>query len=160
LPFGNLSAQDPLQAVFRTMDQAALTFKSLKADMKKLHHNDFAHEDETDTGTILVKRPKRQDFKVLINFVQPDAKGMSLDGTKVQIYYPKRKEIEEYDLGKSRRGEVEQFILLGFGSNSRELQSAYTIKFVGKETVGDNKTTRLELRPKADDIRSTFPKFE
>ena len=158
--FGAKAAEDSLETVFHRMDQASRTFKSLRANMRKVKYTDFVHEELVDNGVIKVKVPKPGSFQVLIDFKDPDQKTMSLDGVKFQIYYPKQKAVETYDLGKSHRAQVEQFVLLGFGSNSRDLQNAYTVKYVGTETVDNQKTWRIELYPKSEDVKSMFPKFE
>ncbi len=158
--FGAKAAEDSLDTVFRRMDQASRTFKSLKANMRKVKYTDFAHDELVDNGTIRVRVPKPGSFQVLIDFKDPDPKTMALDGVKFQIYYPKQKSVESYDLGKSHKAQVEQFVLLGFGSNSRDLQNAYTVKYGGTETVANEKTWRIELYPKSEEVKSTFPKFE
>jgi outer membrane lipoprotein-sorting protein len=158
--FGAKAAEDSLETVFRRMDQASRTFKSLKANMKKVKYTSFVNEQDVENGTIRVKVPKPGNFQVLIDFTDPDPKKVALDGVKVQIYYPKQNAIEPYDLGKIHKNEVEQFVLLGFGSNSRDLQSAYTVKYGGPEIVDNKKTWRIELYPKNEQVKTTFPKFE
>jgi outer membrane lipoprotein-sorting protein len=97
---------------------------------------------------------------MLIDFQQPDQKKVMIAGTKVDIYYPKTQIVQEIDLGKNHRGQVEQFLLLGFGSNSKDLESAYHIRMVGPEAVADEPATRIELVPKSKDLLAQFPKFE
>jgi outer membrane lipoprotein-sorting protein len=157
---GALAADDPLQAVFRRMDQSAARFKGLKADMRKLAHTQVINEDSVDTGTIVVRVPKPHDLRMLIDFQQPDQKSVMIAGTKVQIYYPKTVIVQEIDLGKKHRSQVEQFLLLGFGSNSKDLQDAYSIKLGGPETIAGEPTMRIELIPKYKDLLAQFPKFE
>jgi outer membrane lipoprotein-sorting protein len=158
--FGAHAADDPLQAVYAKMDQASASFKTLRADMKKVQHLDVLHEDTTDSGSILVKVPKPHDFHVFIDFEQPDKKNVELNGGKVQIYYPKSNSVQEIDLNKQHRAQLEEFVLLGFGSSSKDLQRAYEVKLGGPETVGGEKTTRIELRPKSQDVASAYPRFE
>jgi outer membrane lipoprotein-sorting protein len=153
-------AADNLAGVFQRMDQAAPKFKGMRADMKKVSHTAVMNIDETDTGTIVVKVPKPHDFHMLIDFQQPDKKTVEVAGTKVQMYYPKTNEVQEKDFGKGHKTEVEQFLKLGFGSTSKELQDAYTVTYGGPETVAGQKTTRIELVPKSADLAATFPKFE
>jgi len=43
-------------------------------------------------------------------------------------------------------------MLLGFGSNSKDLESAYSIRLGGPETVAGQEATRLELIPKSPDV--------
>jgi outer membrane lipoprotein-sorting protein len=67
--------------------------------------------------------------------------------------------VEEYDLGKER-GMVDQFLLLGFGSSSKELQNAYSIRLGGPETVAGEKATRIELTPKSADVLAHLKKVD
>src|SRR6185369_6361052 len=107
-------ADNSLQAVFRRMDDAALKFKGLKADVKKLAHLDVINDDTVDTGTIVVKVPKPHELRMLIDFKQPDQKTVAVAGSKVEILYPKTNTVQEYDLGKSHKAQMEQFLKLGF----------------------------------------------
>ncbi len=154
------AADNSLPAVFNLMDQAAAKFKGLKADVKKVSHTAVINEDSIDTGTIVVRVPKPHDLRMLIDFQQPDQKKVMIAGTKVDIYYPKTQIVQEIDLGKNHRSQVEQFLLLGFGSNSKELQSAYSIRSMGPEVAGGEPATRIELIPKSKDLLAQFPKFE
>jgi outer membrane lipoprotein-sorting protein len=154
------AADQPLQAVFNRMDQASPKFKGLKADVRKLAHTEVINEDSVDTGTIVVRVPKPHDLRMLIDFQQPDQKTVAIAGTKLQIYYPKTKIVQEIDLGKNHRNQVEQFLLLGFGSNSKDLLAAYSVKLGGPEVVAGEPTTRIELVPKSKELLAQFPKFE
>lgn len=157
---GAVAADNSLQAVFNHMDQASAKFKGLKADTKKLTHTAVINDDSVDSGTIVVKVPKPHDLRMLIDFKQPDRKTVAIAGTKVEIYFPKTNTVQEYDLGKSHKGQVEQFLRLGFGSNSKDLLEAYTVKLGGPETVAGEPATRIELVPKSKDLAASFPKFE
>jgi len=154
------AADDPLAALFGKMDRAAAKFKDLTANVKKVSYLAFIKEENVDIGTIAVKVPKPHDYHVLIDFQQPDAKKVMVSGTKVDLYYPKTNVDQDVDLGKSHRSQIESFLLLGFGSNSRELQNAYSVKFGGPEAVEGQKATRIELFPKSKDVATQFPEFE
>ncbi len=152
--------EDSLNAVFARMDQAAARFKDLTADMKKLSYMAVLKEETVDIGKIAVKVPKKHEYRMLINFTQPDEKQVQLWGTKVDVYYPKTKIDQDMDLGKTNRDMIELFVLLGFGSNSKDLKDAYSVKYGGPENVAGQKTTRIELVPKNQEQASQFPKFE
>ncbi|SPF52598.1 conserved exported hypothetical protein [Candidatus Sulfopaludibacter sp. SbA4] len=158
--FGAAAADSSLEEVFTRMDQASAKFKGLKADTKKLSHTAIINEDSVDTGTVVVKIPRPHELRMLIDFQQPDQKKVRIDGTKVEIYYPKTNIVQEIDLGKNHRSQMEQFLRLGFGSNSRDLRDAYSVKLGGPETVAGEATTRIELIPKSKDLLAQFPKFE
>ena len=156
---GTAAADKSLDATLAKMDQAAAGFKGLSADMKKVHYTAVIKEEDTESGTILAKRPKPKDLRARVDIMQPDPKTAVFEGHKAQIYYPKTGEIQPVDLGKES-SVVDQFLLLGFGSNSRELQNAYSIKEGGPEKVAGEETTRIELIPKDKDVLTHLRKVE
>jgi outer membrane lipoprotein-sorting protein len=128
--FGAPPADDPLAAVLARMDATAAKFKGIKADMKYVTHTEVIDKDEIDLGTIAVKRnAKSKDLHMLVDFQQPDAKKVLVTGSKAWLYILKTpNEVQEYDLSRKFRGMLDQYLLLGFGSNSRELRDAYIVK--------------------------------
>jgi outer membrane lipoprotein-sorting protein len=158
--FATYAADDSLADVFANMDRAAARFRDLTANMKRVSYTAFVKEEAVDTGTIAVKMPKTHDYKILMDFKTPDPKMVQVDGTKVLFYLPKAGTAQEINLGKSNRENIEAFTRLGFGGNSRDLQSAYTVKYGGPETVEGQKATRIELVSKSKDVAVQFPKFE
>ena len=120
------------------MDQASATFKGLTADVRKVSHTEVVNIDAVDSGTILVKRVKPHDTRIRIDLTNPRRETVTIGGGKVQIFYPQTNEAQEVDLGKNR-GVVDQFMLLGFGSNSTELKNAYSVTFGGVDSVNGRK---------------------
>ena len=151
LGWGAPAADSSLAATLARMDDAAARFKGLQADMQKVAHTAVINEDTVEAGTIAVKRLKPYDIRVRIDFQSPNPRQVAIADVKGAMYYPGINTVQEYDLGKSRTL-VEQFMLLGFGSNSKDLKSAYSIGLGGPETVAGQKTTRLELIPKSQDV--------
>src|SRR5882762_6470969 len=152
LPAAPSGSLDPLLA---RMDQNALTFKSMRAKLRHLSYVAVIKEDNMSTGTIAMKRSKREAM-VLVEFTEPDPKTVALAGTKVEIYLPNMKTVEEYDFGRS----VEKYLALGFGASGKELKADYSIRELGDDTVNGQKTIRLELIPKAKEVLQQFPKIE
>lgn len=144
--------------VLAKMDQNAVSFKSMSANVKRLSHTAVINEDDTNTGSIRMKRSKRE-AQVLVDFTAPDPKSMAVSGTKAEIYYPKLKTVEEYDLGKNR-DMVEKFLAIGFGASGKDLQADYSLRELGEEAVNGEKTVRLELTPKSAKVAQQFPKIE
>jgi outer membrane lipoprotein-sorting protein len=141
------------------MDQAARKFTSLSADIRKISHTGVINENTEDVGTVMMKRPKPHDIRMLFDIKPPDPKQLFLDGKKVQIFYPNSLTEQEYDMGKYK-SLLDQFLLLGFGSNSSELQSDYTISLGGAEVVAGEKTTRLELIPKSQEMQAHLKRVD
>ena len=134
--------------------------EDLTADVKKVSYAAVINEEDVSTGRIAVKMSKPHEYRMLIDFQQPDRKQVQIAGTKVFIYLPKSITLQDVDFGKSHKDQIETFMLMGFGSNSRDLKSAYTIAYGGPETVGGQKTARIELVPKQKEVAASFPKFE
>jgi len=133
------------------MDQAARKFNSFSADLRRISHTGVIGEDTEDDGTVQMKRLKPHDTRWLLDIKPPDPKQVLIDGKKVQIFFPNSLIDQEYDMSKYK-SLLEEFLLLGFGSNSKELESAFTITLGGAEVVTGEKTTRLELIPKDQEM--------
>ncbi len=151
---------DELQATFGRMDQAAIKFKGLAADVTQVSHNALLNEDEAFTGTMAVRRPNPHELRAVVDIRKPDAKKVLLTRHKVEIYYPKNNTLQTIDLDRKDSHLVDQFLLLGFGSNSAEIRKAYDVKLEGPETVAGQKTVRLALIPKSQDVLAKLTKVE
>ena len=155
---GMPAADPPLDAVLARLDQAAINFKGLTADIRKIAHTDVVNVDDVDSGTIVVKRVKAHDTRIRIELTDPQ-QIVTIGGGKVQVFKPKTNEAEEVELGKNR-GVVDQFMLLGFGSNSGEIRNAYTVTLGGADSINGEKTTRIILVPKDPEILARVKKCE
>ena len=151
-------ADSPLDVVLARLDQSAINFKGLTADIRKMSHTDVVNVDDIDSGTIVVKRVKAHDTRIRIELTDPQ-QIVTIGGGKVQVFKPKTNEAEEVELGKNR-GVVDQFMLLGFGSNSGEIRNAYTVTLGGADSINGEKTTRIILVPKDPEILARVKKCE
>ncbi len=152
-------AADSLDSVLSRMDKAAGSFKSMTANMKQVSHTAVIDQDNTEIGTIQLKRPKPHDMRMLVELSAPDAKTVSLQGQTLDIFLPKINTVQEYDLGKSR-ALIEQFLLLGFGTTRKELTDANQVRYLGEETVNGHKAAKLELVPISKEVLQHFKKIE
>lgn len=145
--------------VYARLDQAASGFRGLTAKIRKISHTAVIKESAEETGRIVLRRPKPKDLKMLAEFTSPEERAVGFDGRKVQIYYPRIQTVQEYDLGR-QSSLIDQFLLLGFGSNSSELRKGYDIKWTGEEAVNGVKCDRLELTPKSEEARQHVRRIE
>ena len=132
--------------ILSRMDQAAPKFTSMSADLTRLTYTRVIDDKAIESGTILVRKTGPRDLQMLINITEPDAKMVGFRGRKAEIYYPKMKTVEEWDLGK-HTDLVNQFLILGFGTSGRELKASYEVKYAGEEAVAGRKAYKLELLP-------------
>jgi outer membrane lipoprotein-sorting protein len=141
-----------LDEALARMNQSAAGFKGLTAHLQKLSYTAVIKETMEESGTITLFRPKPRDLRMLVEFTKPDERAVSFAEKKVQVYYPKIKTVQEYDLGKDS-SLVDQFLLLGFGTPGSELKKSYEVKYLGEETIGKVKADHLELTPLSEEAR-------
>ena len=157
--FGAPPADVALDAALARLDEASLNFKGLTADIRKMSHTDVLNVDAVDAGTITVKRFKPHDTRIRVDFTNPRRQNVTVGGGKAQLFDPQSNEAQEVDLGKSR-GVVDQFMLLGFGSNSVDLQNAYAVTMGGVDSINGEKATRIVLVPKDREVFAQVKKCE
>jgi len=157
--FASAAAEHSLDDALAKMDQAAAHFKGLSANVRYGSHMEAIHEDDAETGTMLVKRPKPKDLHVKISIEKPDVKVAVTDGNEVRVYYPSSGEIDKISL-KDKRSLVGMIMALGFGGTSKELKTSYDVQLSGTETVAGESTTRLELTPKSPELLEQWKRIE
>lgn len=143
------------EGVLGRMDKSAADFHSLTADIEQIKYTDVVKDTSTETGQIFVRR----DQKMRIDLTKPDPKTILRTGDSLFIYTPKINRVEEYNLGKNR-AIVDQYMRLGFGTKSQDLQKSYDIKMAGEEEIDHHKTVLLELTPKSDEVRKQITKIQ
>ncbi len=153
-----LAAQS-LSVVMARIDKTAPQFKSMTAYIKRTVHTAIVNDETTESGTIKFKREKAGDTRALIAFTGPDAKSVAFDGASVSLYYPKIKTVQIYNVG-DKRGLIDQFLLLGFGATSAELQTAYEITWVGLENIAGKPANHLQLIPKSKEALQRLKKAD
>lgn len=163
LAFGALTARAgrrrsiswTLGEVLNQLDREAKTFESLSAKVDRTKVTVVVNDRSTQTGDIYVRR----DGKMRLNLNKPDQRVILRTGDHLYIYNPLISQVEEYDLSKHRE-QVDQFLLLGFGSSAHELEKAYLMTLMGEQSLDGRKTVLLELTPKAESVRNQIAKIQ
>jgi outer membrane lipoprotein-sorting protein len=148
-----------LEETYARMDRAARALTGLKSDFQRVDHTAVLGEDDVESGTFLLKRYQSHDDRFRLSISQPEPREYAFDGRKLEIYLPRAETVDEYEVGKYK-DLAEQFLLLGFGTTSKELVAHYTISLGGAETVGNEETVRLELIPKSPEMLMHLTKVE
>lgn len=143
-----------LDGALAQMDESAKGFRSLSADVERTKVTVVVNDRSTEAGTILVRGDK-----MLLDLKAPDPRTILRTGDNLYIYQPGLKRVEEFNLGKNR-GLVDQFLLLGFGTEGKELRKNYRTTLIGEATLDDKKTVQLELTPKSADVLKQFSKIQ
>ena len=143
------------ESVLNRMDRSASDFRSLTADIEHIKYTDVVKDTSTETGQIFVRR----DQKMRIDFTKPDPRVILRTGDSLFVYTPKINRVEEYNLGKNR-SLVDQYVLLGFGTKSQNMQRSYDIELTGEEEIDQHKAFLLTLTPKSEDVRKQITKIQ
>jgi len=145
--------------VLGQMDRSAAKFTGLSAELTRVTYTKVIDEKTTETGSMLLKKQGPKELQVLIDITKPDAKTLSFTGRKAEIFYPKLKTVQEYDIGK-HRGLVDQFLLLGFGTTGKDLKTNYAVKYTGEETIAGQAAHKLELTPSSTQVKEKLRRVE
>jgi outer membrane lipoprotein-sorting protein len=147
------SAKLTLDYVLSMMDHSAEDFKSLTAAIDHVKYTAVVQDTSKESGEIFV----RKDSKVRIDFQSPDPRTILRNGDNLYIYTPKINRVEEYNIGKNR-AMVDQYLALGFGTRTENLQRNYDISLTGEEELDGHKAALLELTPKSDEQKKQISK--
>jgi len=146
-----------LERVLAQMDAAAKSFKTTEASVVWDQYQKVINETETQKGRIYFRR-EGGEVQMAADFVEPDKKYVIYSGGKLQVYQPKIDQVNEYDPGKNR-GDVESFLVLGFGGGGRDLFKSYDLRYLGSETANGVKAEKLELIPKSARWRNNIARI-
>lgn len=154
-------AADDLAAVFAKIDAAAPAFHGFSADLRKVKVTPVIPDPDVLQGRAWVRRSKPHELQMRIEFDPPDQQVIAASAAKVEIYYPKTNTIQPYELSKFSKPMIEQVMMIGWGTTSQDLLSAYDISYGGtSETASGQKAAKLVLIPKDKGLAKQLPKFE
>jgi outer membrane lipoprotein-sorting protein len=159
LPAASAAPKDALDQVLARMDKAANEFKSMTAKVTFVTHTEVLNEDDTQIGTMTIKKVQADEVQGLVDFTSPDRKTISFEKRRLQEYLPKLKTVQVFDLGK--HGElVDRFIMLGFGTSGSELAKDWDVTVLGTESWQEQPAIHLQLLPKVADAKQYVRKIE
>ena len=139
------------------MDSAAANFQTAQADFVWDQYQRVVDETDTQKGTVYYRRASKE-IEMLADIKEPDRKMVLYKDSKLQVYQPKIDQVLVYPAG-ANRGELESYLVLGFGGSGEDLKKSFDVSYEAEETVDGIATARLALVPKSDKIRSNFSKI-
>lgn len=157
--FAGAMQAETLTELQARIDQSAAGFRGMTAKLRRQSYTAVIKDLTDERGAIAIRRTKPTDMQVRVDFSAPDEKSWAFRGRKAELFIPKINTVQEYDLGKHGKL-IDQFLLLGFGSTSKELSKSYTLRLAGEETLDGQKTSKLELIPKSQEALQHLKKVE
>lgn len=146
-----------LKEILSRMDDAAKHLKTVSSSLEYTKVTVLVNDRSTEYGQLFFHKSKNPE--ILLKFEKPDPKVILFKKNKAEIYLPKTNQIQEYDLER-HSGLVQQFLLLGFGTDSNDLKKAYEVKFVGEEQLGGDTTAVVELTPRKESAAAQINKIQ
>lgn len=154
----SLAASEDLQGVLAKLDQSATKFRSAQANFTWTTFNTVVNDfSPKQRGKIYFERSGKET-KMAAFLDPPDAEQVVFSGGKIDIYKPKLATEDVYDAG-AHREEFETFLVLGFGSSGTEMSKSFDMKYEGAEKIEGVDTAKLELTPKAENMKNHFPQI-
>ncbi len=146
-----------LKEILSRMNDAAKRLKTVSANLEYTKVTVLVNDKSTEEGRLYFHKSKSPE--IMIEMDKPETKFLLFKKDKGEIYLPKINQIQEYDLGQ-RGALVQQFLLLGFGSETGELTKSYSVKFLREEELEGDTTAVLELVPRKESIAAQLTKVE
>ncbi len=146
-----------LTEILTRMNEAAKRLKTVSAELEYTKVTVLVDDKSIEEGQLYYRKGKTPE--ILISMQKPDPKYISFRKNKAEIYLPKINQAQEYNL-EQHSGLVQQFLLLGFGTETGELKKSYTIKYVKEEDIGGDTCAVLELVPKDESIAAQVTRIQ
>lgn len=146
-----------LERVLGQMDSAAAKFHTTEASVVWDQYQKVVDEHEAQKGKVYFRR-SGSEIQMAADITDPDRKYVLFRDSKVQVYQPKIEQVTAYNTGKNR-DEIESFLVLGFGGRGHDMLKSFDVKYLGNENVDDMDTVKLDLVPKAANVRNNIDRI-
>jgi outer membrane lipoprotein-sorting protein len=143
--------------LFSHMDSEARRVRTVSAELAYTTVTVLVDARSTENGMLYYRKGRRPEVR--IEFTGPDAKTILFRKGTAEIYYPKINQIQEYDLSR-HQNLLQQFLLLGFGTETSQLESSYSLHYLGEKKLEDQITYLLELTPLSKDVAAQLKKVD
>lgn len=142
-----------LDCVLKKMDEAAANFHTAQADFVWDQYQRVVDATDTQKGTVYYRRAGK-DIEMMAEIKDPDTKFVLYKEAKLQVYSPKIEQVLVYPT--AGHGDIESYLVLGFGGSGQDLLKSFDVSYVGDENVAGTATAKLQLIPKSEKVRNNY----
>jgi outer membrane lipoprotein-sorting protein len=146
-----------LNEILSNMNAESKKLNTVSASLDYTKVTVLVDDKSTESGQFFFRRGKTTEIR--IEFQKPDHKILLVKKNRGEYYLPKINQIQEYDL-EQKSDLVQQFLLLGFGTDTGELKKAYDVKYLKEEDMEGDTTVLLELVPRKANVAAQFTKIQ
>lgn len=147
-----------LAEILMRMNDASKRLRTVSAYLQYTKVTVLVDDKSTESGQLFFRRGKN-GTEIAINIQKPDAKMMLFKKNKGEIFFPRINQIQEFNLAQ-KSDLVQQFLLLGFGTDANDLKRSYTITYVGEQDLQGGTTALLELVPRQSNVAAQITKVQ
>jgi outer membrane lipoprotein-sorting protein len=134
--------------VLKNMEQGNAKYPTLQADIERRAAKPlFNDPGDPYFGKIWIVRTANGTRRIKIDFSKPQKETILIEKNSFLHYYPVTKQGETKSLSAEGQAEGE-CVFLGLCQSAAVIQQHYDPKVIGQETIGNVKTTVLELKSK------------
>ncbi len=149
------NSQAALEQILARMEAVGKTFQSFSADYVMRSYNAILKEfAETEKGHLLYKRARDGSAMLRQQVTSPAGRILTIKGGILLLFRPSLKEATQYTLGANK--DKAEYLALGIGQSPAKLRETFDISEAGEEAVGGGACSVLQLKPKTENIKSTF----
>jgi outer membrane lipoprotein-sorting protein len=148
--------QGNLEQVLALLDAKSTSIHAVQTDFAWDQYQKVVDEHDIQKGVMYFRRAGAGvEVAADINYPAPGKKLLLKNG-ELQVYVRKTGQTTHYDARKNQQS-VESFLALGFGGRGSDLKNNFEVRYAGSETAEGVATYKLELTPKAKQVRNMFP---
>src|SRR5579862_3038235 len=156
-PAGARKGKTDLTQILAQMNVASKKLKTVSANLDYTKVTVLVDDKSTESGQLFFRRGKTTEIR--INFEKPENQIIIFKKNNGEIYLPKINQVQEYDLTQ-KSDLLQQFLLLGFGTDTGELKKSYDVKYVQEEDMEGDTTVQLELTPRRENVSAQISKIQ
>lgn len=134
-----------LDSVLAEIEKANAAFKTMKAEIVYTRTITLLESTEVSQGEMSYKKPKMMCLK----FYPPRNEVNIVDGKYVWIYHPAEKQVEKYEMDKSKQSsQGMSFFEFGYGESVDAAKKNYKITLLDTKEHDKKRFYILDLQPK------------
>ena len=142
-----------LDCVLKKMDETAASFHTAQADFAWDQYQRVVDATDTQKGTVYYRRTGKE-IEMMSEIKDPDTKFVLYKDGKLQVYSPKIEQVLVYPT--AAHGDIESYLVLGFGGSGQDLLKSFDVSYEGDETVAGTPAAKLQLIPKSENVRNNY----
>jgi outer membrane lipoprotein-sorting protein len=146
-----------LTQILDDMNKASKNLQTLSANLDYTKVTVLVDDKSTQSGQLFFRKGKTTEIR--IEFQKPEAKILLFKKNRGYIFLPKINQLQVFNL-EQNSGLVQQFLLLGFGTDTGDLKKTYIVKLLPEEDMEGDPNVVLELVPRKSNLAAQIAKIQ